>query len=177
MAITGGDPAYINGNLVSWSDLIWLVSYPDLGNFQRRFFGFRAIDFGSEKRERPPQYGQNRAAAPIGLPAGKYTPPAPKITFHAHTMDADERAPYDSFIEALRKAAPDGNSYGNVRMNWQLQVNNNRIYTEYNWYDLYIVENNASWEETAEGLFKEVGFQSTRFNTNGATLYDSSEEY
>jgi hypothetical protein len=174
------DPAYINRNLVSWADLRWLISLPDFGNRTSRFFGFHSIAFGSEKRERPPQYGQNRSQAPIGLPSGKYTPPAPKIGWLAHAADADSFAPYESFNSMLRSVAPRGPSglfsIGNVRMNWTLQVLNNGIYIEYAWYDIYLVGKDGSWEETAEGLKLEQEFQSTRARTNDTTLYDSTEE-
>lgn len=171
-----GDVAYINKSLVSWSDLKWIVSLPDLGGAQSRFYGFKSLDFGGQKRERPPQYGQNRAQAPLGLAKGKYTPPNPKVAFHAHALDADQTAPFDSFLEFVRRGAPDGNSYGDVRMNWLLQVDNPGVFTEYNWYDVYIVGDSGSWEESPEGLIREVEFTCTRFKTNGATLYDSSEE-
>lgn len=171
-----GDVAYINKSLVSWSDLKWIVSLPDLGGAQSPFYGFKSLDFGGQKRERPPQYGQNRAQAPLGLAKGKYTPPNPKVAFHAHALDADQTAPFDSFLEFVRRGAPDGNSYGDVRMNWLLQVDNPGVFTEYNWYDVYIVGDSGSWEESPEGLIREVEFTCTRFKTNGATLYDSSEE-
>ena len=171
-----GDVAYVNKTLLSWSDLKWIVSLPDLGGQSTRFYGFFSIDFGSEKRERPPQWGQNRSQAPIGLPSGKYTPPIPKIGWLAHASDANAQANYQSFIEFLRQAAPDGNSYGDVRMNWLLQVDNASAFTEHAWYDVYIVGSNAAWEETAEGLKKEHEFQCTRYKINGATLYNSSEE-
>jgi len=171
------DVAYLNRNLVSWADLRFYVELPDLGpSMGGRIYGFHSLDFGSQKRERTPGYGQNRSQAPMGLSAGKYTPPNPKIGFLAHASDADSRAPFDSYISMLMAAADDGRSYGNVRMNWILQVVNDVIYAEYCWYDVYVVGDNASWEETAEGLKVEVEHTCTRFKKNGGTLYDSSEE-
>jgi hypothetical protein len=171
-----GDVAYINKNLVSWADLRWWIGLPDLGNAGKRFYGFHSIDFGSQKRERPPQWGQNRSQAPIGLPSGKYTPPNPKVGFLAHALDADATAPFDSLITTLMQASEDGRSYGNVRMNWTLQVINRGIYAQYDWFDVYIVGDNGAWEESPDGLKREIECTCTRFRTNGGTLYDSSEE-
>jgi hypothetical protein len=174
------DLAYINRNLVSWADLRWLVTLPDFGNRGGRLFGFHSLAFGGEKRERPPQWGQNRSQAPIGLPSGKYTPPNPKIGWLAHAADADSFAPYTSFNTLLRSGAPQGPSglysIGNVRMNWTLQVLNNGVYVQYAWYDVYLVGKEGTWEETAEGLKLEEEFTCTRFITNDTTLYDSTEE-
>lgn len=174
------DQAYVNKNLVSWSDLRWQIALPDAGGQFERYYGFKAIAFGAEKRERPPQYGQNRSHAPIGLPSGKYTPPAPKITWHAHAADARTQEKFESFTAMLKRAAPVGPSglysIGNVRMNWILEVVNRLVYVQYRWFDVYLVGNDASWEETPEGLFKEMEFSCTRFITNDTTMYDSTEE-
>jgi hypothetical protein len=169
------DVVYINKHAFSWGDLKWIVTLPDI-NAQSRFYGFKSIALGAEKRERPHIYGQNRSQAPMALPKGKYTPPSPKITWHAHASDADSRAPYEAYLEFLKKAAPDGRSFGEVRQHWILQVDNPGAFSEYVWHDVFITSNDASWEETAEGLLREQEFTCLRFYTNGGTLFDSSEE-
>jgi hypothetical protein len=171
-----GDVVYVNRNLFSWGDLIFLVSFPDAGNVQHRMFGFHSLDMGSQKRERPHQWAQNFAQAPIGLPKGKYTPPTPKIGWLAHANDADVRAQYDSFQSLLLQYAPDNVSYGDTRMNWLLQVDNAGAFASYAWYDVFLTGENASWEETAEGLKTENEFTCLRFVKNGGTLFDSSQE-
>lgn len=168
-----GDVAYINKNLFSWGDLAFFITFPDAGGAQHRMFGFHALDMGSQKRERPHQWGQNPAQAPIGLPKGKYTPPSPKIGWLAHAADADARAAYDSLNTLLVQYAPDAKSYGDTRMHWLLQVNNNGARATYCWYDVFLTGENCAWEETAEGLKNESEFTCLAFTKNGGTLFSS----
>lgn len=171
------DIAYIHGTIISWGDLIWRVSFPDLGGQAHRFFGFHSLSHGGQKRERPLAYGQNRSQAPLGVPAGKYTPPSPKIGWWAASSDADQTAPFDSFIKAVAEADPNQRgSYGNVRMNWTLQVDNPTLRAYYEWFDVYIVGETADWEEGPEGLKCETEFICTRYLKNGLALYDNSQE-
>jgi len=170
------DIALINGTAISWGDLIWTVQLPDLQGTEQRFYGFSKISFGEEKRERPPVWGQNRSQAPMALPAGQYTPPTPSITWIASSADADSKANFTSYIEFLRRAAPDGRSYGNVRQNWILQVDNPGSRVIYAWQHVVITGGSADWEATAEALKREMTFGCLRFSINGATMYDSTQE-
>ena len=140
-----------------------------------RIYGLKAIDFGGEKRERPFIYGQSKSAGPIALAEGKYTPPSPKITFHAHTLDADATAPYDGLIEMLARESDNGHNYGNVQMYMLLQITAS-IRAKYEWFNMVLTDPGASWSESDESFVREVGFTCTRFKENGHTLYDSSEE-
>ena len=168
------DIALINGNAVSWNSLRWNVFLADGSG--GRFFGFHSLDFGGEKRERPGVSGQNKAGAPLMLPEGKYTPPNPKIGWLAHAADANSFAPYESFTQMLARGAPDGVSYGDTVMYWQLQVISQVATILYEWFNVVVTEPGGSWEEGAEGLKLEMGFTCLRFKRNGNTLYNSSEE-
>jgi hypothetical protein len=170
------DLAYINKNAFSWGDAAFFIALPDLGNAGGRLYGFKKFSHGAPKRERVLVYGQNTAQAPIAVSKGKYTPPTPKIEFHAHSLDADATAPYTGLIELLAQGAPDGRSYGETRMNWVFQMLNNGAYAEYRWYNVYIVGESADWEEGPEGLTRECDFICTRHTVNGKTIYDSSQE-
>jgi hypothetical protein len=170
------DMQFINGNAVSWNSLYVSMFLPN--NTGGRIYGIHSVDISGEKRERPPVYGQNRAARPMGLPEGKYTPPMLKLGFLAHTLEADETAHYDSVITLLKAAAIDGRSYGSVPIYWLIQVAApNVARMQYELFGCYLTEPGGSWEETAEGLKREAVFQTTYAKTNGGTLYDSSEEF
>lgn len=170
------DTAYINGNAVSWGNLLWRVTLPDMGGMGGRLFGFYSFDFGGEKRDRKHVYAQSEDEAPIALSAGQYIPPFPKVGFLAHTLDADETAPYTSLITLLSRGAPDGISYGDVRMYWLLQVNSGVMRGRYEWFDVYLTEPSASWEPGQDGLKREVGFACLRHRVNGKTLYRSTPQ-
>jgi hypothetical protein len=166
------DVAYVNGTLFSWKHLIWVVELPDSG-LGGRFFGFRALSHGGQKRERPPQYGQSGSGAPIGLPEGKYTPPQPKVTWLAHAGDANGKAPFTSYLTLLMQQ---NRSYGDVRQNWKLIVDHPKMGGIYEWFDVYLTEENGDWEEGPEGLLLEKGFQCTRMYTNGGSLFTQVNE-
>lgn len=167
------DTRYINGNPVSFNSIRFSIWTP--GGNGGRIFGFQNIDFGGEKRERPFIYGQSKSMGPIALAEGKYTPPNPKVTFLAHTLDADQTAPFDGLINMLARESDNGHNYGNVPMYWLLQVNA-AIRAKYEWFDVYLTEPGGSWSESDDALKREVGFTCRRFKENGHTLYDSSEE-
>lgn len=173
------DVMYLNQNAVSWNHLRFTISRPDTGVVWR-CYGFHSLDFGGEKRERALVYGQNLAQAPLAISAGKYTPPSPKVGFLVHSLEADDTAPFDSYLEMLAVGNPVGpsgfQSYGDTRTNWNLQIVNRQINIMYQWFGVHATEVGGSWEETAEGLKREVSHMCMRFAINGKTVYDSSQE-
>jgi hypothetical protein len=166
------DVAYISGTMISWGHLKWIVELPDSG-LGGRFFGFHSLSHGNPKRERPPQYGQNHAQAPMGFPQGEYTPPMPKIGWHAHGSDANSFAPFTSFLALLMTQ---DRSYGNVRMNWKLYVDHPTMGALYEWFDVYLVGESGDWERGPEGLKREQEFTCLRHFTNGGSLFDQGLE-
>ncbi len=174
------DVAYLNQDAVSWAHIKWIVSLPDFGNVGGRYYGFHSLDWGGEKRDRQPVYGQNRSQGPMAFSSGKYGPPNPKIGWLAHALDANSKAPFTSYLELLGSVAPAGpsglKSYGNIRMNWILQVIDDVINMRYEWRDVYVVGRGGTWEETADGLKAETEHVCKRFIVNGYTMYDSSQE-
>ena len=169
------DTARLNQNVVSFASLRFIVQCvgTSLGG---RFYGFSSFQMGDETRERTPAYGQSRSRAPIAFPSGKYVPGEPKIKWLQHSAAADEGSGFESFMSMLKAAAPDGRSYGNVEMYWQLHVTEGGIYTLYEWEGVYVKGKTGNFEENAEGLFEEWAYQYLRHRVNGGTLYDSSEE-
>lgn len=170
------DVAYLNRNAISWGHLLFRITLPDVGNAGGRLFGFHSLDFGGQKRDRQHIYGQNEAQAPMAVSNGKYVPPFPKLGFWAHSLDASETAPFDSLISLLKKGAVDGRSYGEVRMNWLLQVDAKGLEASYEWLDVYMTEDGGQWTNEDEGLKREATFICTRFYTNGGTLFNSTYE-
>ena len=167
------DVQFINGNPYSFNAVrLFIYTMSGRGG---RWFGWKAIDFGGEKRDRPPVAGALKSGAALGISEGEYTAPNPKITFVASSLDADNTAYYQSLIDMMSEEAEDGVSYGNTQLYMLLQVNAH-VRSKYEWLNVFLTEPGASWEKGPEGLYRETTFTCARHKVNGKTLYDSSEE-
>lgn len=155
------DVARVQGNLVSWSSHIFKIDGV-------RWYGWTNIAGGSDKLERVHGYGSNRSHAPIGISAGKYTPPAPGLTGLAHT--------YIAFIEYLKSKAPDRRSIGKVRFNMTLQIQEGTIKSDMEWRDCQLADRQPKAEDSPDPTTREVALVCMRYIEDGTTLYDSSEE-
>ena len=173
------DTAVFNGVLISWQHMAWHVQMLRPSDMtlvaQHRFFGFSEFDHGENLRDRPVQHAANPSGAPYGIPAGKYTPPFPKVTFFTTAADADVTAPYTSFMEALKQAAPDQRSYGDVPMNWLLQINAPRLKVKYEWLGVYLTNEGRPWAEGPDALKTQFAFTCMRYMVNGGTLFNSEQ--
>jgi hypothetical protein len=167
------DLVYINGNPFNFNAVrLYIYTLSGAGG---RWYGWKNIDFGGEKRERAAVPGALKSGAAYGITEGDYTAPNPKITFVASSADADRTAPFDSLTTMMANESPDGRSYGNTQLYMLLQVIAQQR-AKYEWLNVFLTEPGASWEKGPEGLFREVGFTCARHKVNGNTLYDSTEE-
>lgn len=155
------DEAILQNNLVSWGSHILKIDGV-------RWFGVTAFTGGTDKLERAYGYGMNRSHAPIARAAGKYTPPTPGFTMHAHT--------YRRFIDYLKNRAPDRRSIGKVEFHLMLQVREGSLTSDMEWRRCTLTERNPKAEENVEGQTREVVLSCMRYIEDGTTLYDSSEE-
>jgi len=185
----GIDLPILNQDLVSWPHARWIVSLPDFGGVGGRFYGIHSFDMGAQKRERTAEYGQLRSGAPLGFSAGQYENPKPKIGWHAHSYLSEPLngtpgnqgiQQWKSFLAFLSQYADVGpsrlRSIGDIRMNWQLFIDDGGIQAVLNYYTVYLVGDGGTWEKGADGLKCETEFTALRMNISGATLYDSTEE-
>jgi hypothetical protein len=153
------DEARVNGNVVSWSSIVWKIDGV-------RYYGFTQIGW-DESRERALAYGQNRAHKPIGRSAGKYTPSPVKITVHAHTAKKIKQ----QFAEA------DGsNSFGNAGLPMTLGIAEGQRSGLFEFEDCAFVKSTPAFEEKVEGQMEEIELSTMGIVTDGLTLYDSTAQ-
>jgi hypothetical protein len=168
------DQVRFNNNLVGWGSLIFLVEItPQFGGGGQRFFGFNSFNTGDEARERELIYGQDPSQSPMGKSPGEYNPGEPKIRWLVHAAVAQPGAGFDSLVTLLSRAAPDGISYGDVTMNWTLQLSEGPLAALYEWDNVTVKGKTGAWERGPAGLYEEWSYQCDRQRVNGKTLYRS----
>lgn len=157
------DSIRINGNAFSWGSLIAKIS--STGD---RFFGFTKISGMGQTRERQYVWGMSPAQGPRGRSRGKYTPKPVKI---GGPVDSIE-----SFIAALTALSIDGQSYGDVRFDFQIQaVEPGLPVVNITLEDCVVTDEDASFEEGPEALEEEITLMPMRYNRNGQVLFDASQ--
>jgi len=154
------DAARINGNLYSWSSIVFKIG-------GERWSGLTSINYG-DALERVKGYGMGRSHTPRGRSAGKYT------------TEPVTASGWKDAIQLLRETlaaqASDGVSYGTVEFDVVIQYvesGSDPVVDEL----LRCVwsKNSAKAEESADPLKEDVEFDVLYIKRNGATLYDARD--
>lgn len=154
------DATRINGNLYSWSSIIFKIG-------GERWSGLTSINYG-DARERVKGYGMGRSHAPLGRSAGKYT------------IEPVTASGYKESIQQLRETlaaqASDGASYGDVEFDIVVQfIESDRDPITDELLRCVWSKSSAKGEESADPLKEDVEFDCLYIKRNGVTLYDARD--
>lgn len=153
------DEIRVNGNLVGWSSCILKID-------GEKWRGATAINW-DESLESTMGYGMGRSHAPIAQTPGKYVPGPVKIRFWAHTAI--------KLRKALAAKSPDKRSIGKVYIPIFFQVAEGQITSTVEFRRCRVSKTTPGIEEGPEGMIEEWEFTNQGVETDGTTLYDSSE--
>ena len=153
------DQLRVNGNLVGWSSCVWKID-------GERWRGLTSIGW-DEALETTFGYGMNKSHAPIGQTPGKYTPGNVKVRLWAHTAIA--------LRKWLAAKSPDQKSIGKVYVPMFFQVAEGEITSTVEFKRCRVTKTTPGVEEGPEGMIEEWEFTNQGVETDGTTLYDSSE--
>lgn len=154
------DAARINGNLYSWSSIIFRIG-------GERWSGLASINYG-DALERVKGYGMGRSHIPRGRSAGKYTTEPVTATGYKDSIQ--------ELRSILAAQASDGKSYGTVEFDIVIQfVEGDRDPVTDELLRCVWSKNSAKAEEGADPLKEDVEFDVMYIVRNGATLYDGRD--
>lgn len=152
------DPIRVNGNAVSWGDIVLKIA-------EARFTGFTSISFG-DRRTRVKGYGLNKHHAPYNRSRGKYEIDPVKLVGWKESVR--------NLRAFLASHAGDGASYGDVE--FQIVVS----YVDLNMVPTTVIiqkcvwaSNSTSDEESPDPLKEEIEIDAMWIERDGLVLFDA----
>lgn len=153
------DSVRINGLLISWASCIWKIG-------GERYSGASSLEF-ADGVERSLQYGMGKDHAPRGRPRGKYVPEPFVATVPVATAEAIRQ-------QLAREAGPT-TGISNVEVPITLQyIEPNDATVLVEMLRVTLEKNEASHEESGDGLMEKLTFQPQDYKRNGISLHDTS---
>jgi hypothetical protein len=154
------DRVYINGKLFSFHSSILKIG-------DEPFSGWTSMSY-SQKRTRGKGFGASRSGRPRGRTAGKMETDPLKIKFYSDSAQ-DVR-------QYLQDLSPDLISYGETVLPISLQLYEPSLGEIFRLFkDAVLMTEPGSVEEGTDPTFEELEFDIMWIETNGGTLFDSTQ--
>lgn len=154
------DAIRVNGNMYSWGSIVLTID-------GEKYYGFTSLSF-SEKRERKAVYGMGKAQAPRGMTRGKYSVENTKLSGPLSSVQAVRAA--------LAAKSSNGKSYGDTEFHVTCQfVETDETPVTIEAFRCHWVGSSTDVSEGSDEMTSDIEIQPMWLETNGMTLFDSSE--